>query len=136
MQVLQDLSVLGVSEDGIGMERLLEGKTLVVEERLGSFFRSSGHALVPALGADVGSATGKAGFVQDRCQGDTGPLAAGQDHPLLRTRRAGTLPLEILEVGGVAAGTLHDGTNRAGRETAHVIVVQAKWLFDLAIDGQ
>ena len=118
------------------MERLLEGKALVVEERLGSLVGSGGNAFVPALGADVGGATRQAGLIEDGRQGYASPLASGQDHSLLGARRARPLALEIFEVSGVAAGAFHDGANRTGGEPANVVVVQAQRLFDLAIDGE
>ena len=118
------------------MESLLHGEALVVEERLGAFCGGCGHAFIPALGADMGGAAGQASLVENRCQGHAGPLAAGKDHALLSAGRARTLALEVFEICGVAAGALHDSTHRTGRETANIVVVEAKGLFDLSVHGQ
>ena len=47
----------------------------------------------------------------------------------------GAFALEVLEIGGVAAGALHHGAHRAAWVTAQLLVVDGQRVLDLAVDG-
>ena len=136
MQVFQNLPVLRVGQNSVGMQGLLHGQTLVVEKGFRALGGGGRHAFVPTLRADVGRPAGQPGFVQDGGQWHSGPLAAGQNHPFLSARGAWPFVLEVFKVSGVAAGALHDRPNRTRGEPAHVIVRQAERLLHLAVHGE